>query len=260
MAVETTEETLELKTAKDMELTKHLKYLFYGAKGGGKTWLAGEFNQEGNVLFLDFDDGISTVMGWDNVYYLQYIRTPTSKRLYHKLMRDRKKIEEIIREKEIVTVVADSFTTLAEIVLDGVMADQGKAREYVSQPEWGQQMNRMIEFITWLHTLETNVICNFHEQLIKDENVGKVWCLPLITGKLAYRIGIYFSELYHLEACTTKNGKEWKMLVVSDSWYPASSRLVYKDIRVPSSYKSIKEAIERKKNQPPKGKEGNEKT
>lgn len=236
---------MELKKAKDIEKLGKIDILVYGGSGTGKTHFAGTFNKAGEVFFFDFDGGMRTLRGWDNISFITITETlprPTGWSEFSRLL---PQVEKDVIEGKYNTVVIDSLTTLGDAALNSVMHQNNKVGQQPTFPEWGEQMRRIKMTVDRVLTWRCNVILTAHEEFNKDEVTGKVWCLPMVTGKLSNRIGINFDEVYHLSVEGTKDKTEYSMLTRADRYYTAKSRLGYDKAYVESGYETVKKAMER---------------
>ena len=90
--------------------------------------------------------------------------------------------------------------------------------------------------------------CNFivlaHEQFVKDELTGRVWCLPLITGKYAYRIGGDFDEVYYATVKPNPQGKEVYSLETKPSGIITAKSRLDLPATIPTHFSSIVGKIE----------------
>jgi len=258
MAVKETvpEAGIEFKDASEITGNKPTGFLFYGGSGSGKTELAASFNAHdprvnweaaweekvGKVMMMDYDDGMLTVRGAPNITYHTFTEDRGRPTIYNDLIRMKPKIEELSRSGEIHTLVHDSLTTLTEACMNQVLYSTGHVGLQPTFPEWGTQMRYIQDIIIWSLSLPVNVIMTAHEQIQKDDTTGRVWCLPLVTGKLAQRISLYFDEVYHLESGTGKDAR-FQMLTRPDRIYTAKSRIGYKEAYQVTSYRTIMEAM-----------------
>uniref|UniRef100_A0A6M3II42 Putative ATPase domain containing protein n=1 Tax=viral metagenome TaxID=1070528 RepID=A0A6M3II42_9ZZZZ len=123
------------------------------------------------------------------------------------------------------TIVVDSLTTLSAYAMTHVQAITQHTGKPPSLPDFGRQMNELREFIKRGVALDVNFICIAHEQYQKDENSGRIWCLPLVTGKLAPELGLYFDEVYHAEATSIGGVDKYQLITKASGLITAKSRL-----------------------------------
>lgn len=244
MAVDEKEQEDFLKSSDQIKVGEKVDVLAYGGSGTGKTYLAGTFNSKGPVVFIDFDNGLKTVRGWKDISYFTVLETLPVPSAYKNFMKLLPQLEKRVKEGEFKTVCLDSLTTFSECTLNSAMYEAGKLGQNPTFGEWGEQMRRIKAVIDRLLVLPCNIVVTAHEQFEKDELSGKVWCLPLVTGKMATRISLYFDEVYHLQVESSKDGSAFTMLTRPDRYYTAKSRIGFKDAYIPTSYKSIEERLQ----------------
>lgn len=117
-------------------------------------------------------------------------------------------------------IVVDSLTVLSDHILGYVLALRGKdlGRPGVDgRQEYGLQMGKIVETIRSLRELPCFTIVLAHEQNEMETvggtdpknpmPTGRVYTLPLVTGKLAFSLGEEFGGVFHT---AVENGKyQW---------------------------------------------------
>jgi hypothetical protein len=98
------------------------------------------------------------------------------------------------------TLVLDSLTTWGNIALDYVLKNSGhKASDPVDPGRWGMQMGLMETVIDQLTAWPLNLVVLAHIQRDTNMVTQNVEHLPLITGKLAGKIGVYFTDVVYTD-------------------------------------------------------------
>lgn len=183
-------------------------FLFIGDSGTGKTTMAGTFPRP---YFIDLDDGTSS-LGPAFKDYERFREAPFKMKprggqheygkawpaMYDAL----NKIGDRIDKKtwEFDTLVLDSLTLLQEIAMTNVLLGQGKPdSQFIDPGQWGGQMRAVEGIVRNINTWPGLKIFTAHVQRDKNDITGITEMLPLITGKLAGKIGIYFDEIYFLD-------------------------------------------------------------
>lgn len=105
------------------------------------------------------------------------------------------------------TVVLDTLTSASKYALNHILFKNNHVNQNPTQPDWGQQMGEIEKALTYGLSLNAHFICVAHEQLIEDKLSGRVWLLPVVTGKMAFNIDNKFSEVYHAKASVGVDGK-----------------------------------------------------
>lgn len=235
--------------------------LIYGPSGSGKTEFCGTWCEAGEVLYLDSDSGIMTLKASPRI-------TDTNKaKIKHIVVID-KSTDPHIKQPvgwEIVKAVVESISTTGKfgncqpktIIIDSLTSVSAMAMTWVltqnrksidvqpSLPDWGRQMEELKRIINLGRSIKgVNFICVAHEQYEKDELSGRVWCLPLVTGKFAQQIGGYFDEVYHAKVEQAGDKHIYKLDTKATGLITAKSRL---DLPTPviTHYNSLKGTLEK---------------
>lgn len=96
------------------------------------------------------------------------------------------------------TLVIDSLTTLTAICMNYVLKGTGKGpKDAITLPEWGSQLRLMESLMEQLAAWPVRLIVTAHIKRDTNETMATIEYLPMITGQLAGRIGIYFDEVYY---------------------------------------------------------------
>ena len=201
--------------------TNKLKVLAYGQSGSGKTCFAGTFP---NSYFYDTDNGMLSLRNSKNkIEFDTYNDADLSKP--KAILEIDKKTGELQKDCPYDTIVVDGITTIADLAMNRILFNNGRAGGVPQQQDWLQQMNWIKNFIVTLLALPKHIVVLAHEQIEKDENFGSIKALPLVTGKLAGKIGLFFDEVYNSQAVTKGKETDYRLLTKSTSVYTAKSRL-----------------------------------
>jgi adenylate kinase family enzyme len=113
-------------------------------------------------------------------------------------------------------LVVDSFTSLLEHMKRLVLYIQ--KQDKFSYDEWEIWKTNIEEFISIHSRLQgyfKHVIIISHEQMEKDELVGKIEIVPMIDGSMKFKIGKDFTEIYHTIVEVPTAGKpKYKVVTV----------------------------------------------
>lgn len=235
--------------------------LIYGPSGTGKTEFWATWAEAGEVLGLDSDNGIVTIkasprippelktkikfvtivdkscdphvkvpIGWDTIKSVIESVATTGK----------------FGDCQPKTIVIDSLTTASAMAMTWVLNQNRKAIDVQpTLPDWGRQVEELKRTVNMGRSIKNvNFICVAHEQYEKDELSGRVWCLPLVTGKFAQQIGGYFDEVYHAKVDQAGDKHLYKLDTKATGLITAKSRL---DLPTPiaTHYSSLKGSLER---------------
>uniref|UniRef100_A0A6H1ZMU3 Putative ATPase domain containing protein n=2 Tax=viral metagenome TaxID=1070528 RepID=A0A6H1ZMU3_9ZZZZ len=234
------------------------RILIYGIHGAGKSEFAGTWAEAGEVLYLDSDRGLLTIIASSRltpelksrIFTIPIIDTSEDKHIKQPigLLTVKAALEEVHATGKCdqvtpVTVVVDSTTTLSDYAMSHALFISGHTGQQPSQPDWGRQMREMHEVITLGIGLKCNFICIAHEQYIQDKLSGRTWCLPLVTGKFAHRIGGYFDEVYHAQVSQVGGKHSFELETKPSGLITAKSRLDLPSV-IATHYSSIRGRIE----------------
>jgi hypothetical protein len=186
-------------------------FLFVGDSGTGKTKLSGSFPKP---YVFDFDNGIRSLgpeFAKSNAYATfgeapykmkarpgQYEYGKAWPAFYDRVNEVGALID--AGKWPYITMVFDSLTLLQEIAMTNVLLGMGKPNEkFIDPGMWGAQQKAIQSLIQNINTWPGLKIFTAHVQRDKNDITGITEMLPLVTGKLAGKIGIFFDEIYFCE-------------------------------------------------------------
>lgn len=250
---------MTLQSISDYTPSKY-QILIYGPSGTGKTIFGASWAASGNVLLIDSDNGVLSVRTApenilpgefkSRIFPLRVEEFPNGAKTPQGYLTVHKAIEEIAATGEydgtqISTIVLDSLTTLSEMILAQTVRVNGRVEPILK--DWGQQMDKLVKLINRARSIQdVNFIAIAHEQYTKDEISGRIWCLPLITGKLAAKISLYFDEVYHTMVQQKGDKHEYLMNTKATGLITAKSRFNLPS-PAPTGYAVLKGRIEQLK-------------
>lgn len=104
------------------------------------------------------------------------------------------------------TIGLDSGTTFLDMIMDGVLAINGRGGMWPQQDDYGPQMLAFTQVMRTLTSLGKRVYVTGHTEYIKDEIINRVFNVPMMTGRLKKKIPLLFSEVLHAEAVNDGKG------------------------------------------------------
>ena len=229
--------------------------LCYGGSGTGKTEFSAGWPKP--ILYIDTDHGITTVLASprvtekEKIFVVPITDYPVGVKTNQPLgFPTVKQIIEDIEKTgnygsiEPKTVVLDTLTTTAGFCMKHVLHINRHSGQQPTLPDWGKQMREIVGLIQTGVGLGCNFIVLAHEQFMKDELSGRIWCVPLITGKLAMEIGLYFDELYHTNVRERAGKHEYMLETKATGLITAKSRL---DLAspIPAHFSEVKLAMDK---------------
>lgn len=234
--------------------------LVYGSGKTGKTEFAGSWSELGDVLFIDTGNGMLSILASerikhkDRIYRVHIVDAAEDPHVKEPVgwLTCRQVIQDLhdtgaydnLRPK---TVVLDEMTAASTFALTRVLFDNKHVGMQPTQPDWGKLRNEEIWFINMGRALKgINFILICHEQYLKDDNTGRVWCLPSVVGKFAYEIGGYFDEVYHTHVDQIGGAHKYMMDTKSTGIVMAGSRFDLPSPQ-PTTCLSVKGSIEKLK-------------
>lgn len=231
----------------DIAENSFVKVLVYGDSGTGKTCLAASF--PGPIEYWDFDGKVSSAAQFfksdksklDNINVTSFNKYSKETRI----MEWEKKARELDGLKKagklpFQTLVLDSLTTFSNSMLDDYIhrSQRGIKRALADIPAMQDYQlldKHLTQIISGLLALDCNVVMVGHMQVDKDELTGAMLRQPLMAGKFAAKLPIYFDEVY---VSRMANDGKYILQTQSDTTYKCrTQRGLPKEI--PTSYDSI---------------------
>lgn len=197
--------------------------LLIGDSGTGKTKFLGEIP---GIYVYDFDKGLATLRG-------QMPEHITIKDAPHKgkampergihpfgtgwevFIKDLNRIGELVDKGQGPKGIAfDSLTTLANLAMNYVL----KQNNHFAPPQiqhWGTQMALLETVMDQLTAWPLVKVVTAHVQRNTNDLTQVIEMLPLVTGKLAGKVSVYFDEVYFTKV--TGKGAEKKYVLQTES-------------------------------------------
>ncbi len=183
------------------ETAKPVTLLLKGDSGSGKTWKAAQFPRP---AFFNFDNNLSGLR-----------KLPPELRKTIKIIDPRaskgaqvkdidvwknfvEQLEVVGSDKDVGTIIIDSVTTMAEILMDKILKseDPGKAVEIQHWGEFARYTKWLGEHLLCANDLDKHVVFLAHEQVIVDKVTGRTRYLLQIGGQTKSNFDLYFSDVW----------------------------------------------------------------
>jgi hypothetical protein len=203
------------------------RLIIYGPTGAGKTQFA---STAPKPFFIDSDKGGLTLRNLE----VPFVPIKFGEKAYEKvqailtaLVEGKEPFDKI----EVETVVFDSFTSLADMLIYESMlfpARGGIRRDPVEQkPQWDDYnavKSRLHDIVLRCKDLGLNIIAICGEKLEKDDVLGTFIGKPNLVGSYRDTIGYNFDEVYYLHAEGQKDKRKYYLETQKYRYYEAKSR------------------------------------
>lgn len=93
----------------------------------------------------------------------------------------------------------DSFTTLSSMVMDSVLALNGRPGMWPQQDDYAPQMNALTKIVRTFTGRGLGVYFTGHDELLQDKLTQRIITQPLMTGRLRATLPLLFSEVLHFQ-------------------------------------------------------------
>lgn len=101
----------------------------------------------------------------------------------------------------------DSATTLLDLMMDRVLDINGRLGQWPHEDDWGPQMIAFTNLVRTLTAMNKNIFMTGHMQDKKNRKTGASKRQPMMTGQLATKIPLLFSEIFGCDVDVDNNGK-----------------------------------------------------
>lgn len=193
----------------EVAATNYVKALVYGPSSTGKTVFACSFPTP--ILYMDFDNKISSAAQFykndkerlEGITVNQYAKMSRDTRCKQFIadLNAIQKLQYAKAELPFKTIVIDSLTTFTSYLLDDYIHVSQKAikraLEGVNAMQDYQLLDKhLTQIIPGILSLDANVVFIGHLCIDRDETTGAISNRPLMSGKFADKLPIFFEEVY----------------------------------------------------------------
>lgn len=247
-------------TSEYSEENDKIRLVLQGPSGQGKTTIACQFpgawifdidvNLGGTLRFLK-EHKLQLPLGYD------VLDRDDSGQPVHKLqqfLRLDAKLIEAQKNPDVKTLVLDSGTTLANVLIDEVCRQQGKqsiqgfkdGRQF-----WGFFKPFCMNFFATLAQMRKHVILTVHEKTNKSESGAIVYPIKVAwPGQVGENIGAFFTNVWRAEVDMIPNGakldRKWFLRTLPTGMYELKSTLSVPE-RFEFSWDTIQKALDKAK-------------
>jgi len=214
---------MELLNTKDINMSNiRIAVGVYGVSGTGKTTFGSTFP---SPCFLDTDEGLLSIRGKDVLYY----NLPKQDSWYLTI---KDAMDLAGKNPDVKSIIVDSMTGVATAAMEYTQTVNNNVNKKPNFDDWIVFANTITDFVVKLKSYGKHVLLICHENTDKDENTGRVWCLPAVQGQMKGKLSNLFDEFYHSEVeAVPGKPSQYKLLARPSSIYTAKSRLL-KDPKV----------------------------
>lgn len=214
--------------------TDFLRVILQGPPGAGKSCLASQFPKP---YFVDIDVNLGGTLRWCRINNKQLpvgfdtidrdetgAMVPMAAR-YARLDR---LLQEAQANPAIETIVLDSATNLADVLVAETLRKQGKS--VMSKQEWGFFFSYGKALMGTLSSMRKHIVLTAHEKVNKNEAGAVVYPIKLAwPGQLGQIIGAFFTDVWRCEVETKPSGLateySWIVRTMPDYQYELKNSL-----------------------------------
>ena len=214
-------------------VAKPVTLLLKGDSGTGKTFKAAQFPEP--VLF-NFDNNLSGLRKLpDEIRKKIRVKDPRKSKAGTQLKdidvwkNYTEQLEEVGQDSSVGTIINDSLTTLAEILMDKIVKtdDPSKAVEIQHWGEFNRYIKWLGEHLLCANDLDKHVIFLAHESLLIDKITGKTKYLLAVGGQSKSNFDLYFTDVWRSYTKPAKDGSvEYWVRSLPTEYHTAKSSLV----------------------------------
>lgn len=215
------------------------RILALGDAGGGKTTQICTLPRPTFVYFFD-PNGLNSIQGQD-VDYEEWLpeslplsvfslkkdgkKDPTKvpgSSIYQKWEQDFETKADTGFFRPYSSVCIDSCTTLLDAIMDRILVINGRAGQFPQQDDYGPQMVTFMNIMRTLTAMGKTVYVTGHLKTDKDEVLGRIIRLPLVTGQLREKLPLLFSDVVvcYAETDPTTKKAAWLLQTTPDKMTP----------------------------------------
>jgi hypothetical protein len=218
---------IEMSNTNDIELDKDSSFLLIGDAGTGKTRFLSTCPKP---FIYDFDKGAGSIAGTGVPYKTFKDAMPGQQPnlkagifkygdAYPRFLDHINNLGLYVEKGTLPfsMIALDSLTTLSMAMKAHIQAMKGTPGGQMSQPDYGSQKGLMEAVLGQLVTWPVIAIATAHAQRNTNDLTGAIEKLPLLDGKLAGGISIFFDEIYFTEVIGKDADRKYVFKTMSDA-------------------------------------------
>lgn len=211
-----------------------LRLLLQGPSGSGKTTCACQFpkpyvidvdvNLGGTLRFLR-EKNLQLPVGYD---VLDHDENGAVVELKNRYARLAKCLVAAQQDDSIETIIIDSATTLADVMVAEVLRQQNKTD--MTKREWGFFGTIGRHFLGTLSAMRKHIVLIAHEKIEKDSNGNIAYPLKVAwPGQVGQNLGVFFTNVWRCEVMIVPSGMQssykWQIRTMPEFKYELKNTL-----------------------------------
>lgn len=218
---------MNVSNTRDLGANPTPKILLVGDSGTHKTWFLTTIP---GIFVFDYDKGMAVARGKD-VEYESFKDAPLSSHVHSKelgiypygqawpafILRINQLGDKI--EQNPRPIGFDSLTTMSDICMNYVLREAGSPGKAPQIQHWGAQIELMKAVMDQISAWPTIFVATAHIQRNTNDVTQVIEQLPLLTGKLAGKIGIYFDEVWYTQVSGSGSDKKFTLKTESEGMF-----------------------------------------
>lgn len=120
------------------------------------------------------------------------------------------------------SICMDSATTLLDLIMDRILTINGRPGQFPQQDDYGPQMITFMNIVRVLTGIRKTIYFTGHLRTDKDEVLGRIIRLPMVTGQLREKLPLLFSDVmvFFAETDPTSKKASWLVQTTPDKMTP----------------------------------------
>lgn len=207
--------------------------LLLGPPGSGKSSLAAHFPRP---WFADIDNNLAGIqrafpeiaknVKFSSIIYDDEGNTIDERERYSKRFLPELKLA--CADPTIDTIVIDSCTTLADLIINDVLRQVGRSAMEIQ--DWGKFLFAFRNLVAWIRSQGKLVVFTAHERVEKDEISGIIKYFVNLPGQIANTIGALFSDVWRCEVDEKAGNYTYQVRTMPSARHSLKNSHVFKPV------------------------------